>query len=282
LGAVRVDGCDGCGGVWFDHQELTTVARTQTAQLQELEDRFQPRAAAPERPSQMNCPTCQVELFEFEFKHSPGIKLDGCRKCQGIWVDDGELAAIYRRLVGEPAAAPTPPAAPPDIRQKARQALGFLTTVACPGCQQPNPTASLTCWACGVILKGKRGFLCPRCDQPLTGEVHLDMHLDLCDDCGGVWLDAGEFPALMRHGPEELRRWERELGQPTVNLDAAMETRQDLLCPLCSLPLKGRPYAGASGIRLDNCPKCKGMWVDAGELSLVVEFLAREEAYRVR
>ena len=46
----------------------------------------------------MVCPVCSSELQEFEFKHAPGIKLNGCPQCKGIWADEGELDDLYRRM----------------------------------------------------------------------------------------------------------------------------------------------------------------------------------------
>ena len=165
-GGIRVDGCHGCGGVWFDGHELT-VATQQSAGLHHLEQQFAP-GTSDQRRQQMSCPNCPVELVAFQFPHSPGITLDGCPQCKGIWVDDGELTAIADRLSKaqtEAARRPAPAAAPrpatTDARAKARQALSFLKNVQCTGCQQLNPEGSLMCWACGTILKGKRGFLCP-------------------------------------------------------------------------------------------------------------------------
>src|SRR5262245_6555551 len=90
VGALRVDGCNGCGGVWFDNKELGAIAQSQSAELKALEERFLPGAAVTVA-GEMNCPVCEVLLFEFEFKHSPGIKLDACPQCRGIWADEGEL-----------------------------------------------------------------------------------------------------------------------------------------------------------------------------------------------
>ncbi|MCS6859745.1 MAG: zf-TFIIB domain-containing protein [Abditibacteriales bacterium] len=281
LGGVTVDGCDGCGGVWFDHRELTTVAQAQTARLKELEDTFQAHVLLTERKVQISCPTCRVGLVEFEFKHSPGIKLDGCPQCRGIWVDDGELRAIHHRITGATASAAstTHPPFQPDVRQKAQQAMGFLTNVECPGCKQPNPTASKVCWACGAILEGKRGFICPRCDKPLSSGVYDGLRLDTCKACGGMWVDAPEFPVLMQRSPEQLKQLEQQLGQTKVHLDAVLESRRALMCPLCYEPMIERSYTYGSGIRLNTCGTCRGVWADAGELSQIAEFIAKDQDY---
>src|SRR5438045_1932907 len=88
VGETRVDGCRKCGGVWFDNHELSAVAGRGSQSLLELEARF-PRQTDPGwRPAGPICPACEVPLQEFEFPHAPGIPLDGCPLCKGIWVDD--------------------------------------------------------------------------------------------------------------------------------------------------------------------------------------------------
>jgi Zn-finger nucleic acid-binding protein len=284
VGEVRVDGCDGCGGVWFDHQELNTVARTQAAQLADLEQQFAPHTAPAERHGSMQCPACQVPLREFEFKHSPGIRLNGCPQCRGIWVDDGELRAIHARILS--ALASTPPVADaspseetapptPGTRQKARQALGFLTTVACVACGQPNAIACAVCWACGQSMDRERGCFCPRCDRPLTGKVALGVRFDACECCGGMWLDQGEFPRLAREGPEAMKQLEEELGQGKTLRPPLLEGNDVLICPTCHVPVLGRQYGVNSGIYINVCKGCRGMWLDSGELTLVAENYAQ-------
>lgn len=41
-----------------------------------------------------------------------------------------------------------------------------------------------------------------------------------------------------------------------------------MLCPLCAIPLEA---VERLGIELDHCPECNGMWLDAGELTNLVE-----------
>jgi Zn-finger nucleic acid-binding protein len=277
VGAVKVDGCGGCGGVWFDHQELTALARTQAAQLAGLEAQFQPAAASTGTATGMGCPACGGSLRGFEFPHAPGIPLHGCEGCRGIWVDDGELQAIHARLQAMQAPATSRPPAPPaarDARQKARQAAGFIAFVECPGCRQPNPAAGAVCWACGACLQGERAFLCPRCDHPLTDRVELGLLLNACNTCGGLWLDQGELKKLIRQSPAELRRLERELGVIGSRAVTDLDREQRLFCPACHVPIHGRRYAGDSGVFINACECCQGTWVDAAELTTVAEIYA--------
>ena len=41
--------------------------------------------------SQFRCPRCGASLVEMHYK---GIEIDKCSRCQGIWLDGGELEQI--------------------------------------------------------------------------------------------------------------------------------------------------------------------------------------------
>lgn len=45
-------------------------------------------------------------------------------------------------------------------------------------------------------------------------------------------------------------------------------------CPACNVPLV---MSDRSGVEIDYCPKCRGIWLDRGELDKVIE---RSEAAR--
>ena len=82
----------------------------------------------------------------------------------------------------------------------------------------------------------------------------------------------------MDHGAQALKELENDIGQPTMNLDAALEAIPVLMCPHCYVPMDSRPYA-ASGNRLDRCPQCVGLWLDARELSAAAESYARNQDF---
>ena len=41
----------------------------------------------------MKCPNCGMELIEIDYK---GIKVDKCSRCEGIWLDAGEIESISK------------------------------------------------------------------------------------------------------------------------------------------------------------------------------------------
>ena len=133
IGSARVDGCGSCGGVWFDNVELGAIANSTSTDLLALEDQFLPGGSVPELPSHKECPVCVVALFEFDFPHSPGVRLDACPKCKGIWAEDGELQALYSRMVGS---APGEATSGVETRRAGRQALGLLLSRPCAHCCQ--------------------------------------------------------------------------------------------------------------------------------------------------
>ncbi len=91
-----------------------------------------------------------------------------------------------------------------------------------------------------------------------------DLEVDRCRRCGGIWLDCGEFEKLI------------ELGSFYVdNLEAPAEAEPEInperLCPKCRVRLKVMRYDKMPEVEVDVCPKCGGLWCDAGELKAVSE-----------
>lgn len=94
---VQVDACPKCGGIWFDGGELARLAQSRPGCLTGLEHGHDPPAAPPQEALRITgrpCPVCRAAMREFQFPWAPGIRLDGCNQCHGIWADDGELAGI--------------------------------------------------------------------------------------------------------------------------------------------------------------------------------------------
>lgn len=111
---------------------------------------------------------------------------------------------------------------------------------------------------------------CPRCEQPLYTVDYEGVEIDACRQCGGEWLDAGELRQLIEvsePGGEAEVAAARRARMPGVVLD---RVRENLLCPVCRRPMTAFNYGGDSGIILDKCEQCGGIWLDAGELHKVL------------
>jgi len=86
---------------------------------------------------------------------------------------------------------------------------------------------------------------CLLCSKDTIQKKVEGVEIDLCVNCGGVWLDGGEIEALT--------------GQ---NL---LEGRV-LMCPKCDLVMLTRSIGA---VEVDYCFKCGGTWLDKGELETI-------------
>ncbi len=87
LGGVEIDFCPACGGVWCDAGELAQLAQTSN-DLPPISD-FNPTSKTPYR-----CPRCGGNLEEKDYDRGGLVKIDQCLRCQGIWLDAGEMEKI--------------------------------------------------------------------------------------------------------------------------------------------------------------------------------------------
>lgn len=111
------------------------------------------------------CPKCDVGLIALSFK---GIEVDYCDRCQGLWLDAGELEELMAKreaLSGD------------SLRDILRQDGSF-----------PHG----------------RKYLCPRCDESmhqivlnLGGEQESQLVIERCLHGHGLWCDAGELQRLL-------------------------------------------------------------------------------------
>lgn len=114
----------------------------------------------------------------------------------------------------------------------------------------------------------------------------LELVLDHCARCGGVWFEHGEVQQLRRIDPQELwalivRRSETHRMQ-CHNCHAYIERSQrncsacgwrvKLDCPVCQRAMEQVQH---DGINLDICRKCKGVWFDHEELESIWKLQVR-------
>jgi len=101
------------------------------------------------------------------------------------------------------------------------------------------------------------------------------MTVDVCTQCGGTFFDHGELSTLTRKHPEEFRKLEALVKPTEAPPDSAAAARESLRCPGCAAPMGGYQYAECSGVWLDRCPQCNGVWVGDGELQAIEAHIAK-------
>ncbi len=113
--------------------------------------------------------------------------------------------------------------------------------------------------------------LCPRCKIPLLTEHHGDIVLERCEHCGGYWMTPEDLKAVL-----DLIRLPVQGSATRMGIDLT-DVQEDALCPICDVPLEPFNYAGDSGIILDKCRNCGGIWLDGGDLERVLAVVAASE-----
>jgi len=125
----------------------------------------------------VNCPRDETELREVAVE---GTTIDICPKCDGKWLDQGEL----ERLVLANMPAGVTPASVESAMTAAERPTFFDTTGGDP---------ELTCPRCRVIMQKV---------QFQSGDAALTA--DRCSSCQGFWLDTGESGSLFVFLEEKL------------------------------------------------------------------------------
>ena len=96
---VEVDYCPQCLGVWFDSDELRLAKDDKDKQLNWIDfDVWRGKSKFVISPSDKRCPVCRVPFVEVGYDASK-VKIDFCKRCQGIWLDRGEFKQIMVYLI---------------------------------------------------------------------------------------------------------------------------------------------------------------------------------------
>jgi uncharacterized protein len=123
---------------------------------------------------------------------------------------------------------------------------------------------------------------CPRCSTLLKAEEYDGVQIEVCPDCKGEWLQAGELEKIAEHHEEEFTESEiASLDGVNKEIFTKTETEHDELhCPECEdVEMKHFNYGDTSGLILDKCPDCGGIWTDRGQLEKVEELVDGWKSY---
>ena len=116
---------------------------------------------------------------------------------------------------------------------------------------------------------------CPKCHVLLNGVNYQGIHIETCPSCGGDWLDAGELGSIvearkMRFNEQEClaaAQAAKITGVKLRNLD------RHLTCPKCGGTTHPINYGDDTGMIIDKCAQCGGVWLERGELEKIQELV---------
>jgi Zn-finger nucleic acid-binding protein len=115
---------------------------------------------------------------------------------------------------------------------------------------------------------------CPRCNGVLCATELDNVIVEVCIDCKGEWLFAGELRQIVEHHDEVFTPGEIA-AQDAVNkqiFTVEKDDRDELNCPACeNVRMEHFNYGDTSGIILHKCAECDGIWMDKNQLEKVEE-----------
>ena len=112
-----------------------------------------------------------------------------------------------------------------------------------------------------------RKLLCPRDGTLLQAVSVLDVELDKCPGCEGLWCDHGELERLRDAPLSDLEKSvEQQEGNPQVEVG---EVKGYMRCPRCEGRLQRVRYTYMQPVAIDRCESCLGVWLDSGELDRI-------------
>lgn len=95
--------------------------------------------------------------------------------------------------------------------------------------------------------------------------------VDICRNCGGIWFDKDELrdtlSILKKSSEDPFNEFQ------TTQLRDFTRPFREILCPRCNTALQSFNYAYDSGIVLDHCPNCGGIWANKNAIEDILTFL---------
>ncbi len=128
---------------------------------------------------------------------------------------------------------------------------------------------------------------CPQCSSVLESLEYEGAPIHGCNTCGGEFIGAEDLGRVVRLRQEqfsaELQSALAER-QPSFGVPES-ETARALCCPGCGESMRVANYGGDSGVFVDRCERCQGIWLDQQELEkiqLLTERWADEAPQQLR
>ncbi|MCE1248334.1 MAG: zf-TFIIB domain-containing protein [Firmicutes bacterium] len=112
----------------------------------------------------MDCPSCVLPMNTQIFYN---IEIDACKMCGGLWFDRHELAAYIKNR------------------------------------KIPFKLLSGYCLDDRRKIIGEGSRKCPRCQKNMQVVNHIDVNVDYCNDCSGLWFDRGELSKILNYYTEK-------------------------------------------------------------------------------
>jgi Zn-finger nucleic acid-binding protein len=117
-------------------------------------------------------------------------------------------------------------------------------------------------------------MICPRCSNELKQADLSDVPVHECPQCHGVWFARGGLEQTADRTAPDLAWIDFGLWNDHELFNV---TESALKCPADGQGMAAIQY-GETGVVVDHCVKCGGVWLDAGEFENIIKALQDEVA----
>lgn len=113
-------------------------------------------------------------------------------------------------------------------------------------------------------------MFCPNCEKEQLKEVVFNkIGVDYCPKCLGLWFDEDELRQAKDEKDKDFNWLDIDLWQDEKKFQLGQGRK---VCPKDGVPLYEVRYSD-SGIKVDLCGQCRGIWLDRGEFKKIVNYL---------
>jgi len=114
---------------------------------------------------------------------------------------------------------------------------------------------------------------CPVCDKAMKPVCYEGCAIHTCEACGGEFVPGECLTTIVRVRQEKFpESIMAQVATRVPEFGVFCEAR-GLKCPACENPMRSLNYSGDSGVCIDRCELCNGVWLDHDELEKVQTLL---------
>lgn len=118
---------------------------------------------------------------------------------------------------------------------------------------------------------------CPLDKTKLEQAILCNTAVDYCPYCLGLWFEKEELRRAKDAKDKNLNWLDIDLWQDKKKFKISSQGK---LCPACNMPFYEVEY-GTSGIRVDICNVCQGVWLDRGEFRKIIDYLKNRADFEI-
>ncbi|OIO49845.1 hypothetical protein COZ78_03460 [bacterium (Candidatus Gribaldobacteria) CG_4_8_14_3_um_filter_42_11] len=111
---------------------------------------------------------------------------------------------------------------------------------------------------------------CPNCQETKLAEIIFNkVGVNYCPKCLGLWFEQDELRKAKDEKDQDFNWLDIDLWSDQTKFQLGEGQKA---CPKNGVPLYEAGY-GDSGIKVDVCEQCHGVWLDRGEFKKIAQYL---------